>query len=135
MSDHTVGLPPGRMPVLRVPATPAHTTSGGDIFGGWIMSQVDVAGAIPAVLFAKGRVVTVAVTRMTFLRPVYVGDMLSIYADISRIGNTSITVDIDTYAQRNRAEPECVKVSEAQLVYVAIDGEGRPRPVSKEAAP
>jgi acyl-CoA thioesterase YciA len=127
MNDHTYGLPPGRMPVLRVPATPAHTNSGGDIFGGWIMGEIDIAGAVAAVLRAKGRVATVAVKHMVFLSPVYVGDMLSLYADISRVGNTSITVNVDVYAQRHPANPECVKVSEAQLVYVAVDADGKPR--------
>ena len=129
MSDHTEGLPPGRIPVLRVPATPANTNSGGDIFGGWIMGEVDIAGAVPAVLRARGRVVTVAVNRMTFLSPVHVGDMLSLYAEVTRIGHTSLTVDVEVYAQRNPVAPQCVKVSEAQLVYVAVDNDGKPRPV------
>ena len=125
-------LPPDRIPELRIPATPAHTNSGGDIFGGWIMSQIDIAGAIPAVLRAKGRVVTVAVKHMSFLTPVYVGDMLSLYADITHIGRTSMTVDVEAYAERNPAAPACVKVSEAQLVYVAVDGNGQPRPVDAD---
>ncbi len=123
------GLPAGAEPVMRVPATPMQANAGGDIFGGWIMSQVDIAGSIPAVLRARGRVVTVAVKGMTFLKPVYVGDMVSLYAEIAQVGNTSITVEVQVFAQRNPVEPEIVKISDAQLVYVAIDDQGRPRPV------
>jgi len=129
--DTQYGLPEDRSPVLRVPATPIDTSFSGDIFGGWIMSQVDIGGSIPALLKAKGQVVTVAVNSMTFLKPVYVGDMISVYADISKIGRTSITVDIEVYAQRNPENTETVLVSEAQLVYVAVDEKGRPRPVLK----
>ena len=127
MKSHDYGLPQGQVPVLRVPATPAHTTAGGDIFGGWIMSQVDIAGSIPAVLRAKGRVVTVAVNSMTFLTPVSVGDILSLYANVSTVGRTSITVDVEVFAQRNPTTPECVRVSQAQLTYVAVNEQGRPR--------
>ncbi|MEA3412084.1 MAG: acyl-CoA thioesterase [Pseudomonadota bacterium] len=127
MNDHQSGLPAGQVPVLRIPAMPAHTNEGGDIFGGWIMGQVDIAGSIPAVLRAQGRVVTVAVEKMTFLRPVYVGDLLSIYADVVASGRTSVTVDVRVYAQRNPVAPECALVSEARLVYVAVDGDGRKR--------
>ena len=127
-----MGLPQGRIPVLRVPATPAHTSTGGDIFGGWIMSQIDIAGSVPAVLRSKGRVVTVTVKTLNFLSPVYVGDLLSLYADIIHIGRTSIGVEVEVYAQRNPASPTCVRVSEAKLVYVAVDDDGRPRPVPEE---
>lgn len=129
MTRPDVGLPAGRIPVLRVPATPAHTNQGGDIFGGWIMSQVDIAGSIPAVLRAKGRVVTVAVNSMTFLRPVFVGDILSLYAEVLEVGHSSLQVTVEVYAQRNPVEPECVKISDARLTYVAIDAEGRSRAV------
>jgi len=133
MSQAThVSLPKGRIPVLRVPATPAHTSAGGDIFGGWIMSQIDIAGSVPAVLRSKGRVVTVTVKTLNFLSPVYVGDLLSLYADVKYIGRTSIAVDVEVYAQRNPAAPTCVRVSDAQLVYVAVDDHGRPRPVPEE---
>ena len=128
--EHHFGLPLGRIPVLRVPATPAHTNAGGDIFGGWTMGQIDIAGSIPAVLRAKGRVATVAVQSMTFFKPVSVGDILSLYAEVSRIGHTSITVDVEVYAQRNPSEPQCVKVADARLTYVAVDKDGRPRSVS-----
>ncbi len=132
MIDHTMGLPAGRIPVLRVPATPAHTNAGGDIFGGWIMGQIDIAGSIPAVLRAKGRVVTVAVNSMTFLKPVYVGDILSLYAEVTSVGRTSMIVDVQVYAQRNPLSPECVTVSEAQLTYVSIDEQGKPKPLTYE---
>jgi acyl-CoA thioesterase YciA len=126
MIDMNQCLPEGREPVLRVPATPAQTNAGGDIFGGWLMAQVDIAGSIPAVLKAKGRVVTVSVEGMTFLKPVKVGDIVSLYAEISKVGFSSITVAVEVYAQRNARAPECVKVSDATLVYVAIDEQGKP---------
>ncbi len=129
MTHHDSGLPAGRIPVLRVPATPAHTNQGGDIFGGWIMSQVDIAGSIPAVVRAKGRVVTVAVNSMTFLRPVFVGDILSLYAEVLEVGRSSLQVGIEVYAQRNPVNPECIKISDARLTYVAIDAEGKSRAV------
>ncbi|MGH8501937.1 MAG: acyl-CoA thioesterase [Gammaproteobacteria bacterium] len=129
MTSHTTGLPADRIPVLRVPATPAHTNLGGDIFGGWIMSQVDIAGSIPAVLRAKGRVVTVAVNSMTFLKPVMVGDILSLYAEVAEVGTSSLRVNVEVYAQRNPIEPVCMKISDAKLTYVAIDNKGRPRAV------
>jgi acyl-CoA thioesterase YciA len=127
VTSHATGLPADRIPVLRVPATPAHTNLGGDIFGGWIMSQVDIAGSIPAVLRAKGRVVTVAVNSMTFLKPVMVGDILSLYAEVAEVGTSSLRVNVEVYAQRNPVEPVCMKISDARLTYVAIDNNGRPR--------
>lgn len=93
------------------------------------MSQVDIAGSIPAVLRAKGRVVTVAVNSMTFLRPVFVGDILSLYAEVLEVGHSSLQVTVEVYAQRNPVDPECVKISDARLTYVAIDAEGRSRAV------
>ncbi len=130
--SHTQGLPEGRDPVLKIPATPAHTNAGGDIFGGWLMSQIDIAGSIPAVLRARGRVVTASVKSLSFLKPVLVGDLISIYAEIRRVGRSSMTVEVEAYAQRNAKSPECVKVSEAELVYVAIDNNGRPQPVGPQ---
>lgn len=131
MSDR---LPEGKTAVMRVPATPIYANAGGDIFGGWLMGQVDIAGSIPAVLRAKGRVVTVAVNHMQFIKPVYVGDMVSLYAEVAKVGRTSITVDVQVYAERNPAAPECVRVSEARLTYVAVDEQGRPRPVPEQRA-
>lgn len=131
MHTHDEGLPAHRIPVLRVPATPAHTNQGGDIFGGWIMSQVDIAGSIPAVLRAKGRVVTVAVNSMTFLKPVFVGDILSLYAEVVEVGETSLQVSIEVYAQRNPVQPQCIKISDARLTYVAVDNQGKPRSIAQ----
>ena len=115
---------------IRVPATPDHTNAGGDIFGGWIMAQADIAGSIPAVRESKGRVATVAVTNFVFHKPVFVGDMVNVYTAIKKIGNTSITIDIEIYVERNPKKIETIKVGEAQIVYVAIDDNGKPRPVN-----
>lgn len=122
------GLPEGRIPVLRVPAKPADTNKGGSIFGGWIMSQVDVAGAIPAEIRARGRIVTRAVHSFEFKKPVFVGDLLSCYAEIVREGRTSLEVFVEVYAQRlSTGQIETIKVTEAHLIYVAIDEHGQPR--------
>jgi len=122
-------LPQDREPTLRVVPMPADVGYGGDIFGGWIMAQVDIAGSIPAIRRALGRVVTVAVNSFRFRQPVFVGDVVSFYAEVVRVGRTSITVNVEVYAQRNPAEEECVKVTEATLTYVAVDSERRPRVV------
>lgn len=121
---------PDVQPATRVLAMPANTNASGDIFGGWIMSQVDIAGSIVAHRHANGRVVTVAVNEFQFHEPVYVGDLISCYATISRVGNTSITVLVDVYAERGRDDDECVRVTQAQLTYVAVDEKGRPRRVN-----
>ncbi len=122
-------LPAGRIPELRVVPMPADANVHGDVFGGWIMSQVDLAGALPAIRRANGRIATVAVNSFLFKQPVFVGDVLSFYADIVRVGRTSITVFVEVYAQRNRLNDECVKVTEATLTYVATDDQRRPRVV------
>ena len=122
-------LPPNREPVLRVVPMPADSNYAGDIFGGWIMSQVDIAGAIPALRLARGRVATVAVNSFVFKKPVFVGDLVSFYAHIVKVGRTSITVDVEVYAQRRSLSDACVKVTEATLTYVAVDEERRPRVV------
>jgi acyl-CoA thioesterase YciA len=127
-------LPSQRQPVIRVVAMPRDTNTAGDIFGGWIMSQVDLAGSVIAVRRA-GRVVTVAVNEFQFHKPVYVGDLISCYGEITRIGNTSLTVFVEVFAERARAGGESVKVTEATLTYVAIDENHKPRPVPREAAP
>jgi acyl-CoA thioesterase YciA len=124
-----VHLPKGKEPVLRVVPMPSDANFNGDIFGGWIMSQVDIAGSIPAVQLARGRIATVAVNSFVFKQPVLIGDLVSFYADIVRIGRTSITVAVEVYAQR-RSLHEFVKVTEATLTYVAVDDKGRPRPVN-----
>ena len=124
---------PEREPVLRVVPMPADANPTGDIFGGWIMSQVDIAGSIPALRRAKGRIATVAVNSFTFKQPVLIGDLVSFYADIVRLGRTSITVDVEVYAER-RTLNEVVKVTEATLTYVAVDDQRRPRPVNQESS-
>jgi acyl-CoA thioesterase YciA len=113
--------------VLRVMPMPADANANGDIFGGWIMAQVDLAGAVLPVRLAKGRVATVAVNEFVFKQPVSVGDLLSFYARVTRVGRTSVTVHVEVYAERNPAQLEVVKVTEANLTYVAIDALGRPR--------
>jgi acyl-CoA thioesterase YciA len=120
---------PNKMPVLRVMPMPADANVHGDVFGGWIMAQVDIAGSLPAVKRANGRVATVAVTSFVFKDPVYVGDLLSFYASVIKTGNTSITVEVEVYAERNRLNSEVVKVTEATLVYVATDDSRKPRPL------
>ncbi|MEO8165402.1 MAG: acyl-CoA thioesterase [Betaproteobacteria bacterium] len=124
-------LPAGAEPTLRVVPMPSDANYTGDIFGGWIMSQVDIAGAIPAIELAKGRVATVAVNSFVFKQPVMVGDVVSFYAKVARIGRTSITVDVEVYARR-RASHAVVKVTEATLTYVAVDDDRRPRLVAQE---
>jgi acyl-CoA thioesterase YciA len=127
-----VHLPEDKQPVLRVMPMPADLNIHGDIFGGWIMSQVDVAGGVAAMRRARGRVATVAVNSFTFKHPVFMGDVVSLYADIVRVGRTSIIVDVQVYAQRDPKHAKAVKVTEAQLTYVATDDERRPRPVPPE---
>ncbi len=122
-------LPAGRSPVLRVVPMPADSNQHGDIFGGWIMAQVDIAGGVVAAIRARGRVATVAVNSFTFKEPVLIGDRVSFYADVVRVGRTSITVNVEVYAERNPAEREVVKVTEATLTYVATDSARRPRAV------
>ncbi len=119
-----------RMLAIRVAAMPADANAAGDIFGGWIMSQVDLAGSIVAHQVAGGRVVTVAVNSFEFQQPVFIGDLISCYAEVVRIGNTSITVDVEVFAERNKLE-QPIKVTQATLTYVAIDEKRKPRPVIK----
>lgn len=121
---------PQQQPTLRVVAMPSDANYAGDIFGGWLMGQVDLAGSIPAHHRAKGRVATVAVNSFVFKQPVFVGDVVSFYAEIVKIGHTSITVDVAVYSQRDPARPTCHKVTEAVLTYVAVDDNRKPRPVS-----
>ena len=123
-------LPQDKEPVLRVVPMPADANQHGDIFGGWIMSQVDIAGGVLAARHARGRVATIAVNSFQFKQPVFIGDVLSFYADVVRVGNTSITVNVEVYAQRNPTDIETVKVTEATLTYVAVGPDRRPRPVT-----
>ncbi len=118
---------PARMPQLRVMPMPTDANIHGDVFGGWIMAQVDIAGAIPATRRTNGRVATIAVNSFLFKQPVFVGDLLSFYADVVRVGRTSITIYVEVYAERNRLEADTVKVTEATLTYVATDDNRKPR--------
>jgi acyl-CoA thioesterase YciA len=129
-----LALPEGRIPALRVVPMPADSNQNGDIFGGWIMAQVDVAGGTVAARVARGRVATVSVNSFVFKQPVQIGDVLSFYADVQRIGRTSVTVNVEVYAERGREDTKVVKVTEAALTYVAIDLQGRPRPVQTQPA-
>lgn len=120
-------LPSDRLPTIRVVAMPKDANPGGSIFGGWIMSQIDSAAAIPALERARGRVVTVAVNSMEFHEPVFVGDVISCYAEVIKTGRSSMTINVDVYAERNPTDPVIVKVTEAQLTYVALDENRKPR--------
>jgi acyl-CoA thioesterase YciA len=122
-------LPEGKVPALRVMPMPADANQNGDIFGGWIMAQVDIAGGVLAGRLARGRIATVAVKEFVFEEPVLIGDLLSFYVELVRVGRTSITVKVEVFAERRPADPKVVKVTEATLTYVAIDRDGRPRPV------
>jgi len=123
-------LPKNRQPALRVLPMPADANQNGDIFGGWIMAQVDIAGGTVAGRVARGRVATVAVNAFVFKQPVQIGDLLSFYADVVRVGHTSVTINVEVYAERGRADTKVVKVTEATLTYVAIDRSGKPRSIA-----
>lgn len=131
MNLEQIRLPDGDV-VLRVVPMPADLNQNGDVFGGWVMSQVDVAGAIPAMRRARGKVATVSVNSFQFKQPVSVGDIVSLYAEIVRVGRTSITVRVEVYAERNFAPTTVVKVTEAELTYVAIDAGGHKREIPEE---
>jgi len=126
--SEAIALPTGS-PVLRVVPMPADVNQHGDIFGGWIMAQVDIAGGVLAARRARGRVATVAVNSFVFKQPVLVGDVVSFFAHITRVGRTSVTVDVEVYAQRNPDRETVVKVTEASLTYVAVGADRRPREV------
>lgn len=132
MSEHPCQLPPDRMPVLRVMPMPRDLNPAGDVFGGWIMSQVDIAGAIPARKRARGRVATIAVNSFLFKQAVSVGDIVSFYAKVVKVGRSSITVDVEVYAERNPEAPVVVKVTEAILTYVAVSASGVKRDLPLE---
>lgn len=120
--------PPGGEPALRALAMPRDANANGDIFGGWVMSQMDLAGGVPAARRTEGRIATVAVEAMRFHEPIAIGDLVTCYARIARTGNTSITVKVETWARRRLSGAE-VKVTEGTFIYVAIDENGRPRPL------
>ena len=131
MSKHDTAVDkltlPSTMPTLRVMPMPSDANIHGDVFGGWIMAQVDIAGSLPAVRRANGRVATVAVNSFLFKHPVFVGDLLSFYANVVKVGNTSVTVNVEVYAERMRLQSEVVKVTEATLTFVATGEDRKPR--------
>lgn len=114
---------------IRTIAMPADTNASGDIFGGWLLSQMDLAGGITAWGRARGRVATIAVDGMTFHKPVHVGDVLCCYADLIRAGRTSLTYRIEAWVLRGAEDPNREKVTEGQFTFVAIDADGKPRPL------
>ena len=129
-----VELPTDKELVLKVIPLPADCNANGDIFGGWVMAQVDLAGSVLPARRAQGRMATVAVNEFVFKQPVRVGDLLSFYSEITHVGRTSITVNVEVYSARVRAQGRYLKVTEASVTYVAIDDAGRPRPLPPAAA-
>jgi acyl-CoA thioesterase YciA len=121
--------------VLKVIPMPADCNANGDIFGGWVMAQVDLAGSVIPARYAGGRMATVAVNEFIFKQPVRVGDILSFFSKLTRVGRTSMTVKVEVYAERFQAQGRYVKVTEANLTYVAIDENGKPREVPNRPAP
>ena len=128
-----IQLPTDEALVLKVIPMPADCNANGDIFGGWVMAQVDLAGSVLPARYSQGRMATVAVNEFIFKQPVRVGDILSFFSKVSRIGRTSITVKVEVYAERFTAQGQYIKVTEATLTYVAIDDNGKPREISKTA--
>ena len=128
-NPHPVTLPTDKELVLKVIPMPADCNVNGDIFGGWVMAHVDVAGAVLPARYVNGRMATVAVNQFVFKQPVHVGDILSFFAVVTRVGKTSVTVQVEVYAEHMRAQGSYIKVTEASLTYVAIDDKGRPRPL------
>jgi acyl-CoA thioesterase YciA len=122
-------LPPDRQPAIRVTAMPADANAYGDIFGGWLMSLMDSAAGLVAARYAHGRAVTIAVEGMKFHAPVAVGDEVSVYADLVAVGRTSMTIEVEAW-RRGRHEEEQCRVTQAKFVFVAIDADRRPRPIS-----
>jgi acyl-CoA thioesterase YciA len=134
LPPHGPATPPSdKELVLKVIPMPADTNGNGDIFGGWVMAQVDLAGSILPARIIRGRMATVAVKEFVFKQPVRVGDILSFYSSITRIGRTSVTVDIEVFAERFQNQGEFVRVTEALVTYVAIDDNGRPKEIAKPA--
>ena len=127
MSD-SQRMPAPREPIVRTVPQPADMNGNGDIFGGWVLSQMDIAGGTMAARVAKGRVATVAITAMTFVQPIKVGDLVSIYGQVSKVGRSSITIDLETVVQR-RLDPTPIQVTHGTFVFVAIDDDGKPRQV------
>jgi len=117
-----------RDPIVRTVPQPADMNGNGDIFGGWVLSQMDIAGGTVAARVARGRVATVAITAMTFVQPIKVGDLVSIYGEVSKVGRTSVTVALETVVQR-KLDPTPIQVTHGTFVFVAIDEDGKPRQV------
>ena len=129
----SVALPTDQELVMKVIPMPADCNANGDIFGGWVMAQVDLAGSVLPARLVRGRMATVAVNEFIFKQPVKVGDILSFFARILKVGRTSITVQVEVYAEQYRSQGNYSKVTEAQLTYVAIDEQGKPRPIEQPA--
>ena len=134
MSDSarpSIALPTDQELVMKVIPMPADCNANGDIFGGWVMAQVDLAGSVLPARIVRGRMATVAVNEFVFKHPVRVGDILSFFARIVRVGNSSVTVKVEVYAERYRSQGDYCKVTEASLTYVAIDDAGKPTPIAQ----
>jgi acyl-CoA thioesterase YciA len=131
MTSRPIRPPSDEELVLKVIPMPADSNANGDIFGGWVMAQVDLAGSVIPARYANGRMATVAVKEFIFKQPVRIGDILSFYSKLTHLGRTSMTVKVEVYAERFRAQGEYVKVTEASLTYVAIDDQGKPREVPR----
>ncbi len=129
---HAEQLPTDQELVLKVIPMPADCNANGDIFGGWVMAQVDLAGAVLPARHARGRFATVAVNEFIFKQPVRVGDILSFFSLVVKLGNTSITVSVEVFAERWNEQGQYVKVTQATLTYVAIDKDGKPRVIPKD---
>ena len=127
-----LSLPADKELVLKVIPMPADCNANGDIFGGWVMAQVDLAGAVLPARYVNGRIATVAVNEFIFKQPVKVGDILSFFSSVTRIGNTSITVKVEVFAERFSMQGVYLKVTEANVTYVAIDAQGKPRPITRK---
>ena len=131
-SSEPVALPTDKELVLKVIPMPGDTNGNGDIFGGWVMAQVDLAGSVLPARYTQGRMATVAVNEFVFKQPVRVGDILSFFSSVTRIGRTSVTVQVEVYAENFERQGQYMKVTQALLTYVAIDDHGRPRPIPSQ---
>ncbi len=125
-------LPTDMELVLKVIPMPGDCNANGDIFGGWVMAQCDLAGSVIPARYTKGRMATVAVNEFIFKQPVRIGDILSFYSKLVRLGNTSVTVTVEVFAERFQTQGQYIKVTQANFTYVAIDDSGRPRPLPKD---
>ncbi len=132
-ADESPASPPDEEPALRTLAMPADANPAGDIFGGWVLAQMDLAGGLPAVRRSQGRVVTIAVEAMRFHQPIFIGDLVTCYARVAQVGRTSMHVKVETWVTRHRAGIE-VLVTEGTFIYVAVDDDGRPRPLPEVTA-